>query len=343
MSIYNAKSKNKTKRASPAVTAAAGTLLALPLTAAGGWIAYSALGIDHNLPLPTAIAAERLPISGENTGRLNVYVDRQGSMRPLVLVHSINAAASAYEMRPLFEHYRGSRPIWALELPGFGFSERADRVYAPQLYQEAILELLTNHVEQPADVVALSLGCEFIASAALARPELFHSLVFISPTGFTRREDGRSSQRASQMGLSDATYRFLSFPLWAQALYDLIVTRRSIQFFLQQSFVGPVNQDLADYGYLTGHQSGARFAPLYFLSGQLFTPDIRQQVYARLSLPVLVLYDRDAFVGFDALPDFVKRRTNWEAVRIAPSQGLPHFERLDETALALNSFWASLG
>jgi pimeloyl-ACP methyl ester carboxylesterase len=341
MSLYNRKSQTKTTRAFPAV-AAAGTLLALPLAAAGGWIAYSALGIDHDLPLPTAIGAERLPISSEDTGRLNVYVDRQGSMRPLVLVHSINAAASAYEMRPLFEHYRGSRPIWALELPGFGFSERADRTYTPQLYQDAILELLTQHIGQPADVLALSLSCEFVASTALARPELFHSLVFISPTGFTLREEGRSSQRASQNGLSGAAYQFLSFPVWAQALYDLIVTRRSIHFFLEQSFVGPVNQDLADYDYLTAHQRGARFAPLYFLSGQLFTTDIRQQVYARLSLPVLVLYDRDAFVGFDTLPDFVEHRTNWEAVRIAPSQGLPHFERPAETTQALDSFWASL-
>jgi pimeloyl-ACP methyl ester carboxylesterase len=341
VSVYHRKSKTNKGRTS-LVAAAAGSLVALPLAAAGGWIAYSALGIDHDLPLPSAIDAQRLSFSGENTGQMNAYVDHQGSMRPLVLVHSINAAASAYEMRPLFEHYRGSRPIWALELPGFGFSGRADRVYTPQLYQEAILELLTNHVGQSADVVALSLGCEFVALAALARPELFHSLVFISPTGFTLREQGRSSQRASQSGLSSAAYRLLSFPVWAQALYDLIVTQRSIHFFLEQSFVGPVDQDLADYGYLAAHQPGARFAPLYFLSGRLFTPDVRQQVYARLSLPALVLYDRDAFVGFDTLPDFVKRRTNWGAVRITPSQGLPHFERLADTALALDSFWASL-
>jgi pimeloyl-ACP methyl ester carboxylesterase len=102
-----------------------------------------------------------------------------------VLIHSVNAAASAYEMRPIFEQYRGKRPIYALDLPGFGFSERSDRRYTPQLFSEAIADLLRTQVRetQPVDIVALSLGCEFAASVALAMPERVRSLALISPTG----------------------------------------------------------------------------------------------------------------------------------------------------------------
>ena len=39
--------------------------------------------------------------------------------RPLLLLHSINASASAYEVKPLFEHYRQQRPVYAPDLPGF--------------------------------------------------------------------------------------------------------------------------------------------------------------------------------------------------------------------------------
>jgi hypothetical protein len=58
-----------------------------------------------------------------------------------------------------------------------------------------------------------------------------------------------------------------------------------------------------------------------------------------LTLPVLVLFDRDAFVRFDRLPDVVKSHPNWRSVRIAPTRGLPQFEKMGAVAQALDSFW----
>ena len=317
-------------------------LLVGALAAVGGWIAYSRFGIDHHLPLPPAIPAEQERFVGKVSRFLNVYVDRRGGGRPLVFIHSINAAASAYEMRPLFEHYRGRRPVYALDLPGFGFSERADRVYSPELYKEAVLDLLRLKVKEQADVIALSLGSEFVAAAALEQPELFHSLAFISPSGFSARSEKRASQKASEDGSSDTVYRLLSNQLTGQALYDLLATRASIQFFLKQSFVGPVDEGLAEYDALTSHQPSARYAPLYFVSGKLFTPDIRQSTYNQLAQPALVLYDQDAFVSFDLLPQTLSERRNWQAVRITPTRGLPQFEKLRDTVQALDAFWLSV-
>ncbi len=311
-------------------------------TAVGGWLTYSALLIDHDIPLPPAIDAPQERFSGTETGFLNYYVDENGEGRPLVLIHSINAAGSSYEMRPIFEQYRGKRPVYALDLPGFGFSERADREYSPQLYAQAIIDLLERKVGVPADVIALSLGSEFAARAARMRPELFHSLTLISPSGFTRREKKVASQRASGSSASDAALAFFRFPLWSQGFYDVLATRRSIRYFLKQSFEGTPDEGMIAYDYLTAHQRGARFAPFYFVSGKLFSPHIREDVYEKLSLPVLVLYDRDEFVRFDMLPHTLEHCPNWRAVRIAPTRGLPHFEQLASVVSALDGFWDTL-
>jgi pimeloyl-ACP methyl ester carboxylesterase len=323
--------------ATQAATLAAGTL-----AVAGGWILYSKLAIDHDVPLQDAIPAEREAFLSKTAGRLSYYVDRQVSGRPLVLIHSVNAAASAYEMRPLFEHYRSQRPVFALDLPGYGFSERSSRVYAPQVFESAILDLLTTQVGEPADVIALSLGCEFVARAALAQPERFHSLALISPSGFNPPDAGRASQRAGVMGASDVLYSLFSFPLWSRAFFDLIATRRSIEFFLGQSFVGPIAPGFVDYAYATSHQAGAERVPLYFLSGKLFTPNVLARVYQNVHTPTLVIYDQDAFVRFDRLPDLLESNPHWQAERITPSLGLPHFEKLPETVQVLNKFWQGL-
>ncbi len=247
--------------------------------AAAGWIVFSRFRVDHRLPLPPAMHAERERV--ESSRFLSVYVDRSAAGRPLVLLHSINAAASAYEMRPIFEHYRKSRPVYALDLPGFGFSDRADRVYSPDVYREAILDLLRQKVNEPADVVALSLSGEFAALAALDEPERFHSLTLISPSGFTRREEQGASPQANEWRASAALYRFLAFPLWSQALYDLLTTRRSLRWFLEKSFAGRVDESLAEYSYATTHRPGAQLAPLAVVGGKLFTPDIRERAYER--------------------------------------------------------------
>ena len=138
--------------------------------------------------MPKAIDATQSEYIGRLTSRrISYYADASGVGSPLVLIHSINAAGSAYEMKPIFEQYRGQRPVYALELPGFGFSERSDKVYSWQLYTDSIVEFLTDVVGEPADVIALSLSNEFAARAAHNHPDLFRSLTMISPSGFTAR------------------------------------------------------------------------------------------------------------------------------------------------------------
>ena len=99
-------------------------------------------------------------------GQLSYYSTGPGQGRPLVLIHSINAAPSAYEMKPLFDHYRSERPVLAPDLPGFGFSDRPDIPTHPDVFVKALVEFLRQVVVQPADLVALSLGGEFAARVA---------------------------------------------------------------------------------------------------------------------------------------------------------------------------------
>ena len=333
-SVKILQSKSRRRGGSPL-----GSLFTGALAAAGGWIAYSNFAIDHDLPLPDAIPAERQVLFSQEAGRISYYADRSGEGRPLVLVHSVNAAASAYEMRPLFQHFRGDRPIFALDLPGYGFSERSGRAYTPELFSAAILAMLRQQVAQPADVVALSLGCEFAARAALAEPERFHSLAMISPSGLGAKSSGRASQDAGESGASDLIYPLFSFPLWARPFFDVIASRPSVDYFLKQSFHGEPDDGLAEYGYLSAHQPGAEHAPLAFLSGKLFTPGALERLYSHVNLPILVLYDQDPYVGFERLPDLQDVNHQVETVRITPTLGLPHFEKLPKTAVALQAFW----
>jgi len=319
--------------------AALGGLVGTAAILPAAWITYSKLFVDHNLPLPDAIPAAKARFTSESAGNISYYHDKSSSGRPLLLIHSVNAAASAYEMRPLFEHYRGERPVYAVDLPGYGFSDRAARNYTAEFFERAIIDLVEDEIGEPVDAVALSLGSEFLARAAQAKPDWFHSITLISPSGFNARGGGRATQRVSANENSDTAYKLLAFPIWGQALFDLIASRRSIQFFLEKSFVGDPPDEFVDYSYLTSHQPGAANVPLHFVSGRLFTPDVKTAVYEKVTIPGLIIYDEDYYSQFDTLPSLVGQKENWQAARITPTRGLPHWERLPEVIETLNIFW----
>lgn len=310
-------------------------LAGLSAAAIAGWLLYSRFGIDHEKHLPLPVSGEALRFRADEIGFLQYYVQKGAAGRPLLLIHSINAAASAYEMRPLFEAYRSTRPVYALDLPGFGFSERANRRYTPELYTQAILAML-ERIGEPCDVIAFSLSSEFAARAALQRPDLIASLALISPTGLSPKTNGDSAWRRAQAAIA---HGFFAFPLWSQGFYDLLTTRRSLHAFLQLGFVGKVDEGLEGYDYGTAHQPGARHAPLYFISRQLFTRDIFDAVYMQLTTPTLILYDEDAYSDFDWLLPLTRDNPYWRAARIEGTRGLPHFERLGATTAALDAFW----
>ena len=85
-----------------------------------------------------------------------------GQGPPLLLVHSINAAASAAELRPLHEHYRASRTVFTIDLPGYGFSERSDRAYTPALMTDALLAMVAQIRRRCGDVPVDALAQQII-------------------------------------------------------------------------------------------------------------------------------------------------------------------------------------
>ena len=308
----------------------------LALAAAAGGYLYFKLNNRATEPLPKSLEADLMHFESDVAGELFYYVDKRRSGRPLLLLHSINAAPSSMEIRPLFDHYRQERPVYSLELPGFGFSERSgNRPYLPELYTQAIIEMVSTQIGTAVDAIALSLTSEFVARAAMQRPDLFNSLTLISPTGFQMGQAEKSYP-------GDKLYRFFSLPILSEALYALLTTRPIIRYYSDQSFVGEAADAFVDYAYATSHQPGARFAPVYFLSTQLFTFDILPTVYAKLNTPTLVLYDEDPNVTFENLSGFVASQTNWHAERLAPSRGLPHWEMLGQVTAVLDNFCQSI-
>jgi len=131
----------------------------------------------------------------------------------------------------------------------------------------------------------------------------------------------------------------LEFPLWRKGLYRQLVRPGTIRYFLKRTFGSDsFDKGLAAYDDLTTHQPGAENAPYAFLSGKLFSKDIRN-IYETLELPVWLGHGtRGDFKDFRGA-DWTEARDNW-TVKPFATGALPHFEAPDEFFPALRTFLA---
>lgn len=289
--------------------------------------------------LPPPVAGTHVAITSLGA-HVQAYVAGQGP--PMLLVHSINAAASAAEVQPLLEHYRRTHTVVCIDLPGFGWSAREERLYTPEVMVAAVLEALQAIGQRcPGErvhVLGVSLGCEYVARAALQAPDRIASVALVSPTGMTEawpRGDpakghlGRGWMRAAfGGGRGRAVFRALTRPA-------------VIRYFLRRTWGSrQIDPGLLAYDVQTVRVPGAHHAPLCFISGYLFSADIGQ-VYDQLAGPVWVCHGvRGDFTRYDRLRRYALR-PNWR-VAVLPTGALPQFEALPSMTAAWDAFRAAV-
>jgi pimeloyl-ACP methyl ester carboxylesterase len=211
--------------------------------------------------------------------------EHQGT--PLVFIHGIGAGASSFMWRRNFDALARDFRVYALDLLGFGFSDKPAGVpYSADLYVELISDFIREIAVAPAHIVASSLGAAYSVRVADEQPELIDSLVLVAPTGA-----GNLRARPGMTGA--AFYGLLQSPVLGTSFYNVIASERSIRdYACKELFYDrrrATDRLVAQY-YATSHQPGAQHAIAAFLSGYLNT-DTRE-AFARLRQQVTLIWGK---------------------------------------------------
>lgn len=280
----------------------------------------------------------------EFKGPCRLSCQMAGSGPPLLLLHGVGNTASMAEMLPLFEAMQAYRTVVALDLPGFGASERSDRDYTPRLMTDALhmtASFLRVRCKLPArhrlDAVAYGMSCEFLARAACEDPQRWGRLSFISPTGLNGPRPGPKG--LPQRLVAAVLHRLVQTRLWSKALFvgltSPLVVRRELQSTFGASYV---DDDLFGQALATARDPNARFAPFKALTGKLSSKDI-VGLYAGLTQPVWVAHgNRGIAAGFQHNP-LLEQRPNWRRTAFK-SGAMPHFQHSPDFVRVLRQFLA---
>jgi pimeloyl-ACP methyl ester carboxylesterase len=259
----------------------------------------------------------------------DVFYKKRGSGPPLLLVHSIGAGASSFEYRHVWEKLSETYTVYALDLLGFGKSDKPDVEYTAQLYISLLGDFCRNVIgvgnqQGSVSVIASSLPAAYIIALAHQDASLFDHLVLISPTGIEDLSDPVSPTGAAvQTGLKT--------PILGTGIFNAIASKRYIRQYLRERvYADPekATEAVIDYYHTSAHQPGGENVLPYFVGGQL-NCNIRE-AFAALDLPILLVWGSDAVqTPITRSRAFLEANPSAKLAIIEQSGNLPHDETPD--------------
>jgi pimeloyl-ACP methyl ester carboxylesterase len=211
----------------------------------------------------------------------------QNSGPPLVFVHGIGAGSSSFMWRKNFDVLAEDFSVLALDLLGFGFSEKPGLApYSADLYVDLITDFIREVCGYPVNIIASSLGAAYAVRVADEHPELISSLVLNAPA--------RGDSFRTRPGMAGAAfYGLLQSPVLGTSFHNVMASERSIRDYARKHLFYDhrrVTERLVAHLYATSHQAGAQHAIAAFVAGYLNT-DMRQ-AFARLTQPSLLVWGK---------------------------------------------------
>src|SRR2546427_8198780 len=117
-----------------------------------------------------------------STDGMNIHYVCGGGAPPLVLVHGLGSSAAVefyYNLEPLAAHHQ----VLAIDLPGFGKSDKPVLEYTIDLFVKAVRDLMACEGLERAAVMGVSMGGRVALGLALDSPDLVERLGLVDALG----------------------------------------------------------------------------------------------------------------------------------------------------------------
>lgn len=209
----------------------------------------------------------------------------------LLFLHGFGGGSSAYEWAKVFPAFAGDYRVIAPDLIGWGASAHLERNYTIEDYLNSLSDFITAACDEPVTVVASALTAAFVIRIAIAQPDLFKSLILMTPAGLSDFGNDYTRSPFAQI---------VSTPVLDKLLYSgAIATPFGIRSFLEnRQFADPkrISDDIIEAYLQSAKQPNAEYTALSFVRGDLCF-DLADYI-AQLTTPTALLWGESAsFTG----------------------------------------------
>jgi pimeloyl-ACP methyl ester carboxylesterase len=281
------------------------------------------------ISIPSLAIPKAMPISPKiwHWRGFDVNYAVQGDGDPLLLIHGFGASIGHWRKNIPALVEQGYR-VYALDLLGFGASEKPNLYYSLELWQGLIQDFWTTHIQQPMVVVGNSIGALLSLMLLADAPELTRGGILLNVAGgLNHRPEDLNAPLRIVMG---TFVRVVSNPIVGSLLFNQVRQRSRIRNTLKQVYGNhaAITDELVEILYQPSCDRGAQKV---FASILTAPPGPRiQDLLPRIQHPLLVLWgEADPWTPIKGSQIFQDAATSIpvQVVPIPATGHCPHDER----------------
>ena len=264
----------------------------------------------------------------------NIYYAKKGKGDPVLLLHGMDTGSSAYEWKSMIGSLAESHTVYAIDLPGYGRSDKERMLYTNYLYVDAITAFTKKIIGKKTAIVTSGASSSIAVMAVSSNPDLFGSLVMIAPES---PDEMIRKPSPAEIVLG----RLMRLPLVGTFAYVLASSRLMIEKMTRRSDPGRTKKDddeMAAAQWEAAHLGGpdARFQLLSRLGA--YTKVNVIFAIKKIGSPICIIYgseDPDAEKTLDVYKHFAPEIRD---VKIQNARKHPHLAHPGRIAAFCSEF-----
>lgn len=255
------------------------------------------------------------------------------SSPPLLLIHGFGASIGhwRHNVSVLSQHHT----VYALDLLGFGASEKAIAPYNLNLWIEQVHDFWQTFVREPVVLIGNSIGSSVCLAVAKAYPEMVKGAVMLNlpDSSVLDQPEWFGSAAKVLRPIAAVGKSIFTFPLIFNPFFRVLRSSRLIRLWAKQAYASSegITDELIEILSVPARDPGAVKALRSMVRTSKVTDYRARSILPTLTIPMLLFWGKqDKFVPPSLAAFCVKLNQKLELVEIENAGHCPHDERPEE-------------
>lgn len=158
-----------------------------------------------------------------------IHYIKKGNGNPILLLHNLTQGSSSYEFTNLIDELAETNEVYALDLLGYGLSEKCNITYTNYLYVQLVTDFIKTVIGRKTTIVTSGDSSSIAVMTCHNNPEIINNLVFINPQSLYQSNQIPTKQTKLLKLLIDT-------PIIGTLIYNMQTSKKTITKLFSEEY-----------------------------------------------------------------------------------------------------------